>query len=250
MVIYYTGTGNSRIIAEKLAERLGDELVNSFEAIKNEKFESYSSEKPWVFVCPTYSFQIPRIFENFIRKSTFTGSKDAYFFMTCGSGIWNAEKHLRRLCPEVGLNFKGLKKVLMPENYTAMFPVPGQEKLIKIIAAAIPDALSAADAIEKGMQLPQTRYGVLGHLDNGQFNKAFYKVVISAKGFRVKASCTGCGQCERLCPTNNIKMESGRPSWSTKCTHCMACINACPVKAIEYKKVSAGKPRIYNGEAR
>jgi hypothetical protein len=42
------------------------------------------SEKPWVFVSPTYGWRIPRIFEAFIRDGRFSGSRQAYFVMTCG----------------------------------------------------------------------------------------------------------------------------------------------------------------------
>ena len=31
MIIFFTGTGNSRIIAEKIAGVTGDEIINSFE---------------------------------------------------------------------------------------------------------------------------------------------------------------------------------------------------------------------------
>ena len=29
--------------------------------------------------------------------------------------------------------------------------------------------------------------------------------------FRLK--CTGCGQCVRRCPTNNITLQTGKPVW-------------------------------------
>ena len=57
--------------------------------------------------------------------------------------------------------------------------------------------------------------------------------------------CVGCGKCAQLCPLNNIHLENGKPMWGDTCTHCMACISACPTQAIEYKKISVGKPRYY-----
>ena len=87
MIIYFTGTGNSRFLARKLAAALGDQLVSAPELIKRGERGKFYSEKPWVFVCPTYGWQIPRIFRSFIEDSEFDGAKDAYFVMDCGSGV-------------------------------------------------------------------------------------------------------------------------------------------------------------------
>ena len=43
-------------------------------------------------------------------------------------------------------------------------------------------------------------------------------------------------------------LQNGKPVWGQDCTHCMACICYCPTEAIEYGKMSLGKPR-YHFEA-
>ena len=43
-------------------------------------------------------------------------------------------------------------------------------------------------------------------------------------------------------------LQNGKPLWGQDCTHCMACICCCPAEAIEYGKMSLGKPR-YHFEA-
>ena len=78
---------------------------------------------------------------------------------------------------------------------------------------------------------------------SGPVNPAFYSFFVKDKKFYVKDSCTGCGLCEKLCPMNNVKLMNGKPVWNGGCTHCMACICSCPQAAIEYGKISAGKPR-------
>ena len=91
MIVYFTGTGNSKYIAEKIAKITEDEIIDSTKYIKNNENPTLNSEKPFVFVCPTYGWRIPRVFDEFIRKSNFEGSKKAYFVMNCGSDIGNAE---------------------------------------------------------------------------------------------------------------------------------------------------------------
>lgn len=246
MVIYFTGTGNSRYAAKKIAASLNDEIVDSFGNIKNNNYISYHSDTPYVFVCPTYAWRIPRIFENFIRKSSFCGSSDAYFVMTCGGDIGNAGHYLKALCSDCSLNYKGVSEIVMPENYTAMFAVPNQEEADKIVAKAEAEIRRTIDVIQSSNTLADNSAGIGGIIKSSVVNAVFYPVCVKADAFRAEESCISCGKCEALCPLNNIKITDLKPVWGKSCTHCMACINACPVKAIEYGKASVGKPRYYN----
>ena len=103
MILYYTGTGNSRHLARILAEKLGDELVSAAELIREGRTGDFRSEKPWVFVCPTYGWQIPHIFRDFIREASFSGSREAWFVMNCGSEIGNGAQGIQTLCDEKNL---------------------------------------------------------------------------------------------------------------------------------------------------
>ena len=128
MIVYYTGTGNSRYVAQRFAAALGDDLITANEYIKNGTPAGLHSDRPWVFVSPTYGWQIPHIFADFLRRSRFTGSRKAYFVMTCGSEIGNAGSRIAALCADIGLDYQGVLQVVMPENYVAMFYVPGAEE--------------------------------------------------------------------------------------------------------------------------
>ena len=126
MVVYYTGTGNSRYVAQRFAAALGDDLITANEYIKNDTPAALHSDRPWVFVSPTYGWQIPHIFAEFLRRGSFTGSREAYFVMTCGTEIGNAGSRIAALCADIGLDYQGVLEVVMPENYVAMFYVPGR----------------------------------------------------------------------------------------------------------------------------
>ena len=138
MIVYYTGTGNSRYVAQRFAAALGDDLITANECIRNDTPADLHSDRPWVFVSPTYGWQIPHIFADFLRRGRFTGSRKAYFVMTCGSEIGNAGSRIAALCADIGLDYQGVLQVVMPENYVAMFYVPGAEESAQIIAAAQP----------------------------------------------------------------------------------------------------------------
>ena len=53
MIVYYTGTGNSRYVAQHFAAALGDDLITANEYIKNDTPADLHADRPWVFVSPT-----------------------------------------------------------------------------------------------------------------------------------------------------------------------------------------------------
>lgn len=243
MIVYFTGTGNSRYCAQMLADKLEDELLDSFKFIKSGIPAELSLSTPWVFVSPTYCWQLPHIFEDFVRRSRFEGCKDAYFVMTCGSDIGNAGKKIQGLCEEVGLTFKGVLPVVMPENYITMFEVPQPEIAKRIVLVAKRTLLRAVKLIQKGVIFPERNVHLLDKFKSGPLNPVFYKMFVKAKAFYATDACIGCGKCANTCVMNNISIKDGKPEWGDACTHCMACICGCPTEAIEYGKKSLGKPR-------
>jgi ferredoxin len=243
MIVYYTGTGNSRYCAQWLAHGLGEEAVDAFHFIRDGIAAELTSPKPWIFVSPTYGWRLPRIFADFIRAGSFSGSTDAYFVMTCGTDIGAAEISNRALCAEKGLTYCGTLPVVMPENYVALFDVPTPEQSRKVVAKAIPVLAEGLACLAAGERFPPVAANGVGRLKSGMVNSLFYRFVIKAKAFTASAECIGCGACVRNCVMGNISLQDGRPVWGNRCTHCMACICYCPAGAIEYGRSSVGKPR-------
>ena len=248
MIFYFSGTGNSRYCAKRLAHRLGDEAVDAFPFLRDDHFPALTSRSPWVFVSPTYGWQLPRIFEALLRGGRFSGSRDAYFVMTCGAEIGDPIPRLEALCRDMGLTYRGVLPVVMPENYIAMFDAPQAEKARQIVARAEPDIDNVIAAVRENRAFPPSRRKFYDRFMSGPVNPIFYSCFVKAAAFTVGDTCTGCGQCVWRCPTNNITLQTGKPVWGQDCTHCMACICYCPAEAIEYGKKSLGKPR-YHFEA-
>lgn len=243
MVVYFTGTGNSRYCAQVIADDLNDEIVDSFHFIREGISAELTSQRPWIFVAPTYGWRLPRIFQNFIRSGVFQGSSDAYFVMTCGSEISNAGVRIEALCKEVGLHYKGVSQVVMPENYIALFDVPEKEEARSIIDRALPGLKADIAKIAVGECLPTLNVGAIDRLKTSLVNPLFYRFVIKASPFYATDQCIGCGKCAKDCVLGNITLKDGKPVWGNACTHCMACICGCPKEAIEYGKNSRRKPR-------
>lgn len=249
MILYFSGTGNSRYTAEYLAQLTEDEFVCINDFFKeNKSHMTFQSSKPFVFVTPVYAWRIPKIVSNFIKSCHFTGSHKAYFAVTCGDSIGNADKYVRILCKEKNFHHMGTAQILMPENYLVLFHTPDQKTADHIINNAAYPIEKLADSINTESTLAPVPVSWKGKIESGLINHLFYQFFVSARGFRTTDQCTSCGLCARVCPLNNISLKDGQPIWGNKCTHCMACICRCPVEAIEYKKVSEGRRRIFNNK--
>ena len=243
MVIYFSGTGNSRFAAEFLAKQLGDELLDAGRRMKTGERDTLHSDAPWVIAAPIYAWRMAKVMTEYLRSAQLTGSRDAYFVLTCGSDIGDAGAYAEKLCEEIGLHYMGVLEVVMPENYIAMFNAPSDEKARRIVAKAKPVLEQGGALIRQRKPFPDHKGGILGRWKSGPINEGFYKFYVKADGFYATEDCTGCGLCEKACPLNNIQLKDGKPIWGKNCTHCMACICGCPAKAIEYGKRSRGKPR-------
>lgn len=248
MVLYFTGTGNSRHIAERITHALNDTLISLNDRIKSGDITPLAVNGRLVLVMPTYAWRIPRIVRDHLLRTELRGARETWFVMDCGSEIGNAAKYNRALCREKGLVYMGTAQIVMPENYIAMFSAPQADEARQIVAQAKPDIDRAIAAIQAGECFAPTRNNLYDRFMSGPVNPIFYKFFVKANAFTASGACIGCGQCAKRCPMNNVTLKDGKPVWGKACTHCMACICYCPVSAIEYGKKSVGQPR-YHFEA-
>ena len=248
MILYFSGTGNSKYVAQRIADALGDEIVNLNDRIKSGDTSPVETGERLVVVTPTYAWRIPRVARDWLLKTELRGAKQAWFVMTCGSEVGNADKYNRELCAEKGFTCMGTAQIVMPENYIAMFSAPQADAARQIVAKSEPDIDRAIAAIQSNQPFAPTRNNLYDRFMSGPVNPIFYKFFVKADAFTVSDTCIGCGQCAKRCPLNNVTLRDGKPVWGRNCTHCMACICYCPVSAIEYGKKSVGQPR-YHFEA-
>ena len=245
MVLCFSGTGNSRYIAGRIAEALQDEIVDLNAKIKANDNSRVQTGQCVVVVTPTYAWRIPRVVSEWLSKTELIGAERVWFVMDCGGEIGNAAKYNRRLAEQKHLHYMGTAQIVMPENYIAMFGAPEAEEARRIVAKAEPDIETAIAHIRAGQPFPVPRNNFYDRVMSGPVNPVFYQFFVKASAFHTNDACIGCGQCVKNCPMNNIQLENRKPIWGKKCTHCMACICYCPAEAIEYGKKSAGKPRYH-----
>ncbi len=97
MILFFSGTGNSRHVAMNLASMIGEaNAADMGNMIKRGERRTFKSDSPYIFVVPTYGWRMPRIVDDFIRECEFEGCKKAYFILTCGDSIGNAGKYVQK----------------------------------------------------------------------------------------------------------------------------------------------------------
>ena len=248
MILYFSGTGNSKYVAKRIADALGDEILNLNDRIKSGDTSPVETGERVIIVTPTYAWRIPRVVRDWLLKTELRGAKQVWFVMTCGSEIGNADKYNRELCAEKAISCMGTAQIVMPENYIAMFSAPQADEAREIVAKAEPNIDCVIASIQSNQPFAPTRNDLYDRFMSGPVNPIFYKFFVKANAFTASGACIGCGQCVNRCPMNNVAIKDGKPVWGKACTHCMACICYCPVSAIEYGKKSVGQPR-YHFEA-
>ena len=243
MVLYFTGTGNSKYIAERIASALKDDVLSMNDRIKAGNTDDVMTGKNMVIVVPTYAWRIPRVVLNWLQQTKFPEAMQIWFVMDCGGEIGNAAKYNQELSKQLRLSYMGTAQIVMPENYIAMFKVPDKVKAKAIVAKAEPLIDKVIKDIQAEREFSKPRNHMYDKIMSSAVNTIFYPMFVKADKFLVTDACVSCGKCIQVCPLNNIQLKNGKPAWGSNCTHCMACICYCPTEAIEYGKKSKGKPR-------
>ncbi len=235
MIFYFTGTGNSLYVAQKLTENLGDTEIYSMAKYQPEHLIG-GKDKKIGFIFPSYYGNLPRIVRSFINKLNI--HPDTYLFgvVTMGGLGSGSITMLEKLLAEKNLKLKYGNSILMPGNYIVNYNPTffgRTAKSVKKIQRITDDIKAERTLVKKGKIIDDRLYKNIEELD---------------KAFFVESGCSGCGLCEKICPVENIKITHNRPEWLHHCEHCMACIHRCPQKAIQYGDKTKKRRRYYNSE--
>ena len=175
MVLYFTGTGNSRYLARRIAEGLGMPLYDLNACIKAGDTAPVQTGRDVVLVTPTYAWRIPRVVSEWLGKTALTGAERIWFVMDCGSEIGNAAVYNRQLAAQKQLKYMGTAQIIMPENYIAMFNAPRKEQAKSIVEQAEPELQKVLTRLRAGQEFPPPRDNLYDRFMSGPVNPVFYR---------------------------------------------------------------------------
>ncbi len=248
MIFYFSGTGNTKWVAQQLAEATQEELIYIPDELRKGDCSYTLKEGERLGFCfPTHGWQPPRIVRDFIRHSTFktTQTTFVYAVTTCGDDNGFAMRILNKELRQKGLRAESAFAVLMPESNVCFsflhLDTPEREKekieKAKVTVAHIAEVVKArrkgVEELIKG-PIPFTYTYILG----GYYNK---HLITDEKFWVDEEACISCGLCAKLCPVDDI--EGLPPHWKHdgSCTNCLACYHHCPKHAIHWGKMKQGQ---------
>lgn len=249
-ILYFSGTGNTELIARRLSGKLSVP-VHSIE--EKCDFHQVISEAERIILLYPIHYAVPPMFMRDFLSKHFPAFEHkeiisiATQMIVSGDGARVVEEYL----PE-SARLIDIHQINMPNNISNMPMIPvtpdwGNRRKVR-------RALRKADRIAKNILAGRfkrrhaSRFAIW--LGNTQ-RPAGLRSEQSKKGnVWVTDACIRCGICVRTCPTGNFRMEK-KAVPQGDCTFCTRCENRCPVNAIsvllnrpvkkKYKGPLAGK---------
>ncbi|MDD3172791.1 MAG: EFR1 family ferrodoxin [Herbinix sp.] len=244
MIFYFSGTGNSKHVAEKIAYGTGERLVYiSDDTIKaNEVYEVKENDKLG-FVFPVYWYCIPTIVERFINCLKISGYQKQYVYAVATYGLagGNVMDRLSLILNKKQLQLNGKYGVKMVDNYVVGYNIEKEDMRRKILYDADVEIDKIISMIDHKEHIDHIKKGKIAFVT--PITGYAYRKTNHIKKFYTTQACNSCGQCVRECPCNVIHIEDGKLRWEGDCTFCLNCIHGCKQAAIQYGKFTAKRER-------
>lgn len=227
-VFYFTATGNNLYVAK----RIGGESYSIPKLLKLGQFE-FDDEKIGI-VFPSYYGGVPKIVEEFLNNVKLK-SKYIFAVISFGSISGAVIPELLEIGLKKQIHFSYINEILMVDNYLPVFEMAREmkkepKKNIEENLAQIVNDIQVKKVYIKRHDLVRRSFESIikkihsRNRANNEFDKKFY----------VDETCNSCKVCEKVCPVNNINVDT-KPVYRGNCQQCLACINHCPQNAIRLK---------------
>jgi NAD-dependent dihydropyrimidine dehydrogenase PreA subunit/flavodoxin len=269
MVFYFSGTGNTRWAAIKLATATHERLIDIAEEMRLMKLSHKSTIKPFVlqederlgFVFPVHGWRVPKLVREFVTllQVQFTHQPFVYAICTAGDSIGNTTENLNKLiAANASLVSRGITEIsssyslIMPESYVGLpfMDVDPQNKETRKKEQAAKELRTICEEVynqEKGIS--RLTKGPIPWFFTKIVGGVFEHVLITDKWFHVTPyKCAKCGICTNVCPTKDILGGKGEmPKWlhHKDCLTCFSCYHHCPHHAIEFGNQTQKKGQYY-----
>ncbi len=243
MIFYFSATGNSRHVAERVAAETGDGAV-SVTDIRNGRIDIPAADEVGEaigIVTPTYSWGLPVVMREFLLDLAQGPVLDPvpgylWFAATYGTTPGQTGRFAEEILRRGGLAFSAKFGIRMPDTWTPIFDLSDKERVSRTNEAADRQIDDVAEKVRS-----RTCGDFMRRKTPWLLTKAVYGLEYDSmrrtSNFTVEDTCVGCGLCARRCPVGAIEMRDKRPVWvADRCAACLGCLHHCPKFAIQYGK--------------
>ena len=285
MIFYFSGTGNTKWAASKLAAATREDLISIAPYMRADD-SSHNLAEPFIlkenerlgFVFPVHGWRVPKLVREFICKmkiqrepsdasaenkakadDSLKNRPFAYCVCTAGDSIGLTIENLNEVISQnPSLQALGITEVsssyslIMPESYIGlpfMDVDPKEREIRKKENAAQELAVVCEEIFDRKEGINRLVKGPIPWFFTKVVGGFFENVLITDKRFHVeKDRCVKCGICANVCPVGDIKGGHGEyPVWlhHKDCLTCFTCYHHCPHHAIEFGNQTQKKGQYY-----
>ena len=285
MIFYFSGTGNTKWAASKLASATHEDLISIAPYMRADD-SSHTLAEPFIlkenerlgFVFPVHGWRVPKLVREFICKmkiqrepsdasaenkakadDSLKNRPFTYCVCTAGDSIGLTIENLNEVISlNPSLQALGITEVsssyslIMPESYIGlpfMDVDPKEREIRKKENAAQELAVVCEEIFDRKEGISRLVKGPIPWFFTKVVGGFFENVLITDKRFHVeKDRCVKCGICANVCPVGDIKGGHGEyPVWlhHKDCLTCFTCYHHCPHHAIEFGNQTQKKGQYY-----
>ena len=279
MIFYFSGTGNTKWAASRLASATHDKLVSiahymRADDTKHDIAEPFTLEEDerLGFVFPVHGWRVPRLVREFIANLKIQRTENVeedekeekrrpfvYCVCTAGDSIGLTIENLNEIISSnpslaaLGITAADSSySLIMPESYVGLpfMEVDSKEREIRKKEEAAQElAVVCEEIFNRKQGVNRLVKGPIPWFFTKIVGGFFEKVLITDKRFHVvKDRCVKCGICANVCPVGDIKGGHGAyPEWlhHKDCLTCFTCYHHCPHHAIEFGKQTRKKGQYF-----
>ncbi len=241
MIVYFSGTGNSRYVAETIAQMINDKAVAIETACPSLQL---AEGEAFGVVVPTYCWGLPDIVREWLKSICGTLLSDTYCFLVVTYGTTTGQIGVQSdelLSHQIGRPFDAQFSVRMPDVWTPIFDLSDMASVARKVQSAKAETQRVAQKIALhtlGKHIRCTIPATIARLYYRTYEKKRQTYHLHAE-----STCIGCGLCAKRCPVQAIEMrltqgaEKKYPEWTKpQCTMCLRCLHHCPKFAIQYDR--------------
>lgn len=243
VIYYFSGTGNTKLVANMLKEEFSNyqynvTVISIEDALKNNlKIEDEKYDLVGIG-CQVIGFGIPNIVRDFIKLLPKVDYKNVFVFRTAGGVApinYNASKPMIRKLSRKGYKVFHERIFSIGSNWMIKYDDEISKQLY--VATTRKVAVMCREVVHSEKRILKTSTGLKVFMEIAMF--IIPRIIpLVGKDLRVNEACVHCGLCIKNCPAGNIYEKKGKIKFRFSCNSCMRCVYSCPKAAIKFRRLN------------